>query len=89
MVVKVVIDQGGIPRAKPRDARAEFMAQQYREAREAARARISWAFAALERKRQGDWIANYWGVVNVIQKFHAACGMKHHARRLKALAEVK
>lgn len=89
-VVAIVVDAGGTPRLQaPADAHERAAA--YRNALEAARARIEQAHAsALRARRAGAYLpeAEYWALREDQAALARAKGLRTHAGRLKALASV-
>ncbi len=90
MFVKVVCSTSAIPEITPIDRKAEVRRDEYRAALKAARERIAWAFAAMERKRQGAYLADqvYWPAREALAALANAKQRAQHGPRLKALAKV-
>lgn len=95
LVVKVTIDAGGVPTATPYSTvRAQRVATEYREAVNAARARIDARYGAvLLAKREGRYLspAEYGLLLAGRQEWsrlRQACAGRTHAGRLRALAHV-
>lgn len=85
----IISGTSAIPKILPMDCAAATRRDEYRAARDAAKERIGWAFATLERTRF-EFVsdASYWSARHAIDAYNKAVARAQHGPRLKALASV-
>jgi len=90
VLVTIVVSTSAIPEITPIDDKAQVRRDEYHAAYEAAKNRIQWAYNAMQRRRNGEYLSDsiYWPARAAIEALGKADARAQHGPRLKALAKI-